>query len=181
MLFDKDTWDTDPATRFRNHPPIPALIPWGYAALGIGAALFLGALLCQSYCLLDPVEHRLYSHFSFLVWRKRRLVFRDGEIQGLTVESQSRRGRYGVRWYYRMVAVGKNGQKQTISNWRRNGLEKWNTRANELAPMLGCQGYHAPEKSALTVGTDPGGAKILFRPETKWRILQLTAAANAAV
>jgi len=61
-----------------------------------------------------------------------------------------------------MVAVGKDGRQQTISNWRRNGLEKWNARPNELAPMLGCQAYPAPEKSKLTVARNDNGATILF-------------------
>jgi hypothetical protein len=146
----------------RYRPPVPELIPYGYAALAIGAGLLLGAMLCQNYCLLDPVEHRLYSHFSFLLWRKRCLVFREGDVLGVTVESQSRRGRYGIRWYYRMAAVGKDGRQQTISNWRRNGLEKWNARAHELAPMLGCQAYPAPEKSKLTVARNDHEATIFF-------------------
>src|SRR5581483_1387581 len=144
----------------RHSPPVPALIPYGYATLGISVALFISLIGFSNYCLLDPVEHRLYRNFRFLFWRRRRVVFREGEILAITTDGQPRRGRYGVHWYYRMMAVGRDGHKEPLSNWRQGGLDKWNGKARLLASQCGCEGREAPERCEVSVENE-GGRPVL--------------------
>ncbi len=144
----------------RYSPPLPVLIPYGYATLGVALTLFLGLIGFRNYCLLDPVEQRLYESFQFLWWRKRRVVFRSGEILAITTDGRPRRGKYGVHWYYRMVAVGRDGRKEPLSNWRQGGLDKWNARARQLAPQFGCEHREAPERCEVSVENE-GGAPVL--------------------
>ena len=148
----------------RRSPPAPALIPYGYACLGISLALFVSLLGFRNYCLFDTLEHRLYRHFRFLWWRRREIVFRAGEILALTTDGQPRTRKYGVRWYYRMVAVGRDGRKQPLSNWRQGGLDRWNAKARLLAPQFGCEFREAPSGCAVSVEDDGGTPKLAFSP-----------------
>jgi hypothetical protein len=162
VLLDRGYAGYTPRYSHQHHPPNPALIPYGWAALEVSAGLLMVALICQNYCLLDPSEHRLYQHFGFLWWRKRKIVFRAGEVLAITVDGKSRSSRYGVRWYYRLVAVGIDGRKQPLSNWRQRSLQEWNARARELAPQFGCASQMAPEKSVVSVEQENGVAKLTF-------------------
>jgi hypothetical protein len=150
----------------RYHPPIPAFIPYGYAALGIGLALLTSLLGIRNYSLLDPVTHRLYHHLQFLWWRKRKIVFREGEVLAVTAEGQRRSSKYSTYWVYRTVAVGKDGRRVPLSNWRRNELEACNAKARQLAPHLGCEGISAPAESRVLVETESGKPAIRFESST---------------
>jgi hypothetical protein len=146
----------------RHSPPVPTLIPYGYATLAISLALFLSLLGFRNYSLLDTVERRLYRNFQFLWWRRRRLIFRHGEILALTTDAQPRRGKYGVRWYYRLVAVGLDGRKEPLSNWRRNALDQWDRKARQLAPQFGCEFREGREQSAVSVEDERGTPTLTF-------------------
>lgn len=138
----------------------PALIAGGFTTLGISLTLLIGLVGFRNYCLLDPLEHRLYHHFRFLWWQTTKLVFRPGEILAVTTDGQPRTFKGGVLWYYRLVAVGANGLQQPLSNWRQAGLDKWNARAAELALQLDCEAFAAPPQSVLSV-EEKGGAFTL--------------------
>ena len=146
----------------RYTPPSPSLIPFGYATLGMSLALFASLLGFRNYCLVDPVEQRLYQNLQFLWWRKRQIIFRKGEVLAVTAEGQRRFVKHGVIWLYRLVAVGADGHKEPLSNWRQAGLDKWNARARELAPLLGCESYPAPPQSAVVVEERDGQPMLTF-------------------
>jgi hypothetical protein len=148
----------------RYHPPAPVLIPYGEWTLGIALAALAIFFCCRNFYLLDPTARRLYRQFQFLWWRRRRLVFRQEEIAGLTTEGRMRRTRYGAYWNYRLTAVGLDGRQEPLSNWRRNGLEMWNAKAREWAALLGCLSYAAPPETAPTVELQYGKPVIRFDP-----------------
>ena len=145
-------------------PALPALIPFGYATLGISLTLLASLVGFRNYCLVDPVDHRLYQNLQFLWWRKRQIVFRQGEVLAITADGQPRAFKAGVIWYYRLVAVGVDGRKEPLSNWRQGGLEKWNAKARELAPQLGCESHAAPPQSIVTVVEKDGLPTLTFAP-----------------
>ena len=136
----------------RYHPPVPALIPYGMASLGISLAILAGLLCFRNYYLLDPLEHRLYHSSDFLWRRKRRILFRQQGILGITTEGNLQRTRYGTYWNYRLVAVGLDGRKERferLETGRPGKMER--QKPGELAGLLGCQSYAAPSKSAPAV------------------------------
>lgn len=143
---------------------IPALIAGGFTTLGISLILLIGLIGFRNYCLLDPLEHRIYHHFRFLWWQKTELIFRQGEILGVTTEGQRRTINGAVLWYYRLVAIGANGRQQPLSNWREGGLDKWNTKAAELALQLDCKAFAAPPQSALSIEENGGAFTLKFGP-----------------
>jgi hypothetical protein len=145
-------------------PPVPALIPVGFTTLGISLVLCMSAMAVQNYSLVDPIKHRLYRCFRFLWWRKRQILFLDSPILAVTTDIESRATRGGIFWYYRLVAVGKDGRKEPLSNWRHNGLDRWNAKAQELGPKLGCASYGAPPKSMISVEEENGIATLKFAP-----------------
>jgi hypothetical protein len=147
-------------------PPSPALIPYGYTTLGISLALLSSLVGVRNYCLVDPVEHRLYQNRRFLWWCKRRIIFRHGEILAITTDGQPRASKGGVMWYYRLVAVGVDGRKEPLSNWRQGGLDKWNTKTPEVALLLGCESHAAPPQSIVSVEEKDGAPTLKFAPPT---------------
>ncbi len=146
----------------RYHPPNPALIPYGNAAVAIGLVALAGLLCCRNYYLLDPSQHQLYHCFRFLWWGRNRIVFRQGEIFGITATGRRRQTRYGSYWEYRLVAVGMNGKQEPLSDWRRNALEARNAQAVDLAAQLGCQSFAAPLESKLSVELTGGTPQLHF-------------------
>jgi hypothetical protein len=148
--------------RGRHHPPTPALIPYGVAALVTSLAALAGFFCCRNYYLLDPVAHRLYHHFQFLMWRRRRIVFRQEEILGITTEGRRQHSKYSTYWTYRLIAVGMDGRQEPLSDWKRHGLETWNAKARALAEKMGCQSYAAPPESSVSVEATDGTPVLLF-------------------
>lgn len=142
--------------------PHSEVIPYCCAAVALAVALFASFCGFRNYCLLDPLEHRLYRVFQFLWWRQRQIVFSEGQALALTAEGRSRYSRGGLRWYYRMVAFGADGCKEPLSNWQQDGLENWNLKARQLAPLLGCEFREAPPHSVATVVDDNGTASLVF-------------------
>jgi hypothetical protein len=167
ILLERGYFGYKPRYGHIAHPPMPAFIPWGFASLAIAIVLLLGASLARNYCLIDPVEHRLYHFFRFLWWSRRELVFRAEDILAITTDGQPRQGRYGVHWYYRMVAVGNDGRKEPLSHWRRNGLDQWNAKGRELAPQLGCANHEAPSERRVSVENEGGVPTLKFDTPTK--------------
>jgi hypothetical protein len=145
---------------------LPALIFVGFTMLGISLALLASLLGFRNCCLLDPLEHRLYHQIQFLWWRKRQIVFRQGEILAITTDGQPRAMKGGVLWCYRLVAVGLDGRMEPLSNWRQAGLDKWNAKARELAPLLGCESCEAPPQSKVSVESKDGAPTLKFAPPT---------------
>jgi hypothetical protein len=143
-------------------PPASALIPIGWTTLEISLALLISLLGFRNYCLLDPLERRLYQHVQFLWWRRRRIVFRAGEILAITTDGQPRAFKGGILWYYRLIAVGFDGRKAPLSNWRQAGLDEWNAKAPELASQLGCESCAAPPQSIVSVEDKDGAPTLKF-------------------
>ena len=127
------------------------------------ALVALAAYFClRSYYLADPTEHRLYYSFSFLGLRKRRIAFRRGEILAVTSEGQKRRSRYSTYWVYRTIAIGLDGRRETLSNWRRSGLDTANRKAGEMGRLLDCPSRSAPEESRPFVDRANGLPELQF-------------------
>jgi hypothetical protein len=146
----------------RYHPPTPALIPYGNAAVVIALVALAGLICSRNYYLLDPSQHRLYHCFRFLWWGRNRIVFRQGEIFGITTTGRRRQTRYGSYWEYRLAAVGMNGRVEPISDWKRDSLEARNAKAVELAAQLGCKSIAAPRESKLRVELSGGTPQLHF-------------------
>ncbi|HEV7927424.1 MAG TPA: hypothetical protein VGR14_18885 [Verrucomicrobiae bacterium] len=146
----------------RYHPPNPALIPYGNTALTIGLVALVGLFCCRNYYLLDPSQHRLYHCFRFLWWGRNRIVFRQGEIFGVTTTGRRRQTRYGSYWEYCLTAVGMNGKQEPLNDWRRDSLEARNAQAVDLATKLGCQSFSAPLESKLRVELTGGTPQLHF-------------------
>jgi len=139
-------------------------MPAALAAFGFSGAFFIVAFVPQNYCLIDPVEHRLYHQLQFLWWRKREIIFRAGEILAFTTDGRRLITRYGAHWDYRLVAVGNDGFKEPLSNWRRGALEEWNAKAIELAGQFGCASAEAPPECKVEVEDKAGAATLKFVP-----------------
>jgi len=145
----------------KHHPPIPAFIPFGWTTAGLGAALLLGAFfIVDNYYLVDPVERRVYRLFQFLAWRRRNIVFRDGELQSISSEERKTRGPYrflagGYRIYrsYRVVAAARNGRREAFTNWKLYSLEECNAKTVELAGILHCK-YEAAAMASPTAAAN---------------------------
>jgi hypothetical protein len=153
----------------RYHPPMPALIPYGNAAVAIGLVALAGLFCCRNYYLLDPLQHRLYHCFRFLWWGRNRIAFRQGEIFGITTAGRRRQSRYSSYWEYRLTAVGMNGKQEPLSDWRRKSLETRNAQAVELATQLGCQSFAAPAETKLSVELNGGTPQLHFdSPRPRW-------------
>jgi len=146
----------------RYHPPNPALIPYGNAAVVLGLAALGTLCCCRNYYLLDPAQHQLYHCFRFLWWARNRIAFHAGEILGLTATGRRRQTKYGSYWEYRLVAVGMNGKVEPLNNWRRNSLEERNAQAVDLAAKLGCQSFSAPREAKLRVDSSAGTPQLHF-------------------
>ena len=145
-------------------PPNPSLIPWGTTMLGLSLALAVFLLGIRNYYLADPVERKLYHLFRFFWSQRRRIVFRPGEILGVTVEAERRSSKTGTYWLYRLIVLGNDGRKEPISNWERDGLEHWNERSGEVADCLSCESYPAPSESTASVERSGEKATIQFTP-----------------
>jgi hypothetical protein len=148
----------------RYHAPIPELIPYGMTTLAISLTALASLCACRNYYLVDPLENRLYLHFQFFWWKRRRTVFRRGEVLAITTEGKMKRSRSATYWTYRLTAVGKAGHLEPLSDWRRNALERWNARAVELSKHLDCQSISAPPESNLSVELINGNAVLEFHP-----------------
>ena len=146
------------------HPPIPGLIPYGMAVVVIALASLVSYCGCRNYYLLDPVLHRLYHHFSLFWYRRRQIVFREGEVFCITVEGRKQSSKRGYYWVYRLTCIGMNGQSEPLSDWRRDGLEEWNSKALDLAGLLDCQSIVAPPKSTLSVELGDEVPALTFIP-----------------
>ena len=66
----------------------------------------------------------------------------------------------------RLVAVGVDGRKEPLSNWRQGGLDKWNTKTPEVALLLGCESHAAPPQSIVSVEEKDGAPTLKFAPPT---------------
>lgn len=157
-------WGYTPRHSSHHYPPAPALAPYAWLIVALDALAFLMYFAMRNYYLVDPGAQRVYHVSDFLWRRNRRVVFRQGEVLGLTTESQPRSSKYGMQWYYRLVLVGIGGRQEPVSNWSREGLEKWNAKAAAIAPLLQCQSFPAPPQSIVEVTTTSGGPRLAFIP-----------------
>ena len=148
----------------RYRPPKPAFIPYGFASLGGAVALFSGFWLFQNYSLIDPQEQWLYRYSQFLFWRKRRVIFRAGEILAVTTDCRRRSSKYGTRWYYRVVAIGRNGQKEPLGNWLRDGISECNAQARDFAAKLRCPSQTGLAKNVVRMEMQNGIPTVEFGP-----------------
>lgn len=146
---------------------------WGAIWPGVAAAVFLaGRFFASSNCyLIDPVGRCLYQSASLLGWSRRRVVFREGDILGITAGGKKidyiraddpDNSRDEPWWEYRVIAVGKDGRLQPLSVWRRDALPQCNAEAAELAGLLGCPHYAAPNESTPCVNTERGTPSLEF-------------------
>ena len=144
------------------HPPNPSLFPWATTSIFLGVVALGGYFCIQNYYLVDPVEHLLYHHFSFLGLRRRRIVFRQADIVGITAEGKKRTSKYSSYWIYRTVAVGLDGRSEPLTNWVRDGLRVSNSQAIEIARLLGCKSFDAPSETKPVVDRENGIPTLQF-------------------
>lgn len=95
------------------------------------------------------------------------MVFRAGEVLGVTAEGRKVYSKYGSYWKYRVVAVGNDGRQEPLSNWRRKDLEWCNADARRIASLLGCASHIAPTESKPVVEQKHGAPSLEFESASK--------------
>jgi hypothetical protein len=155
----------------RSHVgPLPPLdsrtLPVAWSLLALAVVLFAARALTNSFYLVDPARHVIYSHFQFLFIRRVRLLLERKDILGVSTEARQRRTRYSSWWEQRVVLIGANGHVLPLGNWRRDALWVSNDAAQQLAKQIDCQWYEAPDNSQLLVKMKDGVASASFVPFT---------------
>jgi len=135
----------------RTMDPIPFLKYVAGVWLVMSVGSFLSRLFTNNYYIVNVEKRKIFYHYKFY-WNETITEYLSPEnIMAVTVRGNHQHNKSSSWWTHQIIVIDNNGVITDLSDTKQDALDDFNSRAELIAAILGCNFCKCPPESMMAL------------------------------